>query len=98
MSRSILSRYLASGGESSSLYLQVQEVKGTEVICVAQNESVLEGLLCVFHAERSRGDGLSNVQNELPILCEWDKHCIQVMTFIKLWGLPSTIGFPTLLL
>ncbi|GAX81789.1 hypothetical protein CEUSTIGMA_g9217.t1 [Chlamydomonas eustigma] len=71
-----IARYLASGGESSSLYLQVESVKGEEVHCIAQNASVLEGLLCVFHAERSRGDGLSNVQNELPVLSDWDKHCI----------------------
>ena len=41
---------------------QVTAVEGTEVTCEAQNAATLEGLLCVFHAERSRGDGLNNVQ------------------------------------
>ena len=34
----------------------------TDVICVAQNSAVLEGLLCVFHAERSTGGELQNKQ------------------------------------
>ena len=57
-----IARYLVSGAEASSLYLEVTAVEGTEVICTAQNAATLEGLLCVFHAERSRGDGLNNVQ------------------------------------
>jgi len=74
-----IARYLVSGAESSSLYLEVTDVTDTEVHCVAQNSAVLEGLLCVFHAERSTGNALSNVQNELPLLSDWDKHCIQAL-------------------
>ncbi len=51
---------------------------GEDVKCVAKNSAVLEGLLCVFHAERSTGSGLSNTQNELPVLSDWDKQCIAV--------------------
>jgi hypothetical protein len=54
---------------------------GTDVVCVAKNSAVLEGLLCVFHAERSTGNGLLNTQNELPLLSDWDKQCIAVS-----WG------------
>jgi hypothetical protein len=50
---------------------------GGDVVCVAKNAAVLEGLLCVFHAERSTGGGLSNAQNDLPLLSDWDKHCVQ---------------------
>lgn len=50
---------------------------GPDVICVAKNDAVLDGLLTVFHAERSTS-GLSNVQNELPVLSEYDKDCLQV--------------------
>lgn len=50
---------------------------GPDVICVAKNDAVLDGLLTVFHAERSSA-GLSNVQNELPVLSEYDKDCLQV--------------------
>jgi pyruvate kinase len=46
-------------------------VKG-EVTCVAQNDAVLDGLLTVFHMERSSHE-LSNVQNTLPVLSESDR-------------------------
>ena len=72
-----IARYLVSGAEDSSLYCTVAEVTGQDVWCVAQNSAVLEGLLCVFHAERSHGGELHNVQNELPLLSDWDKHCIE---------------------
>lgn len=71
-----IARYLISGAESSSLYLQVQSVEGTEVICTAQNSATLDGLLCVFHVERSTRGDVCNVQNELPLLSDWDKQCI----------------------
>ncbi len=51
---------------------------GEDIHCVANNAAVLEGLLCVFHVERSSGNGLSNTQNELPLLSDWDKQCIAV--------------------
>ena len=36
---------------------------GKDVVCVAQNDAVLEGLLCVFHVERSGEAGnVDNVQ------------------------------------
>ena len=41
---------------------QVQSVTETDVVCVAQNSATLEGLLTVFHVERSKGSGLSNQQ------------------------------------
>lgn len=40
---------------------QVKEVHGGEVVCEAKNNALLDGLLTVFHQERST-DGLSNVQ------------------------------------
>lgn len=45
-----------------AVYVQVTEVTDTDVICVAQNSTVLEGLLTLFHVERSTGDNLSNAQ------------------------------------
>lgn len=74
-----IARYLVSGAESSSLYLEVTDVQGEDVFCIAKNGAVLEGLLCVFHAERSTGNGLSNTQNELPLLSEWDRQCIAAL-------------------
>lgn len=55
------------------------DVQGTEVVCLAKNAATLEGLLCVFHCERSATANLvSNIQNELPLLSDWDMQCIQV--------------------
>lgn len=71
-------RYLVCGADSASLYLEVTEVVGTEVICQAKNDAVLDGLLTVFHVERSI-DTLANVQNELPLLSEYDKECLAAL-------------------
>lgn len=48
------------------MIVQVTEVDGTEVICIANNDAVLGGLLTVYHVERSTGS-LENVQNDLPV-------------------------------
>ncbi len=50
---------------------------GPDVFCVAKNNAVLEGLLTVFHTERST-DTLLNVQNTLPLLSQYDKEAIEV--------------------
>lgn len=69
-------RYLVSGADSASLYLEVVEVVDEhDVVCVAKNEALLDGLLTVFHLERS-SDELLNLQNDLPLLSEYDKECI----------------------
>jgi hypothetical protein len=47
--------------------LQVEEVNGTEVICSAGADAVLDGLLMVFHIERSNGEHLPTVP-VLPVL------------------------------
>lgn len=77
-SHSRVPRYLVCGADSASLYLRVLDVQGTEVVCEAQNDAVLDGLLTVFHVERST-DTLSNVQNELPLLSDYDKECLAAM-------------------
>lgn len=42
-----IARYLVSGDDQASLYVEVQEVRGPDVICVAKNSAVLDGLLTV---------------------------------------------------
>lgn len=42
------------------------EIHGGEVICKANNDASLGGLVTVFHVERSSGS-LENVQNTLPV-------------------------------
>jgi pyruvate kinase len=72
-------RYLVSGADQASLYLKVESVvDGTDVVCVAQNDATLDGLLTIFHVERS-ADGLSNAQNDLPLLSEYDRQCLAAL-------------------
>ena len=40
---------------------QVVEVRAGEVVCTAENDAVLDGLLTVIHSERE-SDGMSNSQ------------------------------------
>ncbi|KAK9840140.1 hypothetical protein WJX74_004030 [Apatococcus lobatus] len=70
-----LGRYLASGAEASSLYLQVEEVAGQEVICTAQNDADLTGLLTVLHQDRVE-EGISSTL-DMPLLSEHDTHALQ---------------------
>lgn len=53
----------------------VEVVNGCDVVCVARNDALLDGLLTVFHVERS-SDELLNLQNDLPLLSDYDKECI----------------------
>lgn len=42
-----LCRYLVTGSDSASLYLQVQDIHGQDIICQAQNGAVMDGLMTV---------------------------------------------------
>jgi hypothetical protein len=53
----------------------VEVLDGSDVVCVARNDALLDGLLTVFHVERS-SDELLNLQNDLPLLSDYDKECI----------------------
>ena len=74
----VLGRYLATGAEETSVYLTVASIDGDAITCVASNAASLGGLLTVFHTERSE-DGLSNMQNDLPVLCPEDKQMITAL-------------------
>ncbi|KIY94684.1 hypothetical protein MNEG_13279 [Monoraphidium neglectum] len=61
-----LGRYLVSGADSASLYLKVEEVvDGTDVICSAQNAALLDGLLTLFHVERSSREDIAEAREFL---------------------------------
>jgi hypothetical protein len=63
--------------------LQVVEVvDGCDVVCVAKNEALLDGLLTVFHVERS-SDELLNLQNDLPLLSDYDKECLVSLAVVR---------------
>eukprot|EP00884_Botryococcus_braunii_P017215 jgi/Botrbrau1/4177/Bobra.0192s0037.1 len=70
-----LGRYLVTGSEESSCYLTVERVEGLDVVCVANNDTTLDGLLTIFHTERA-AEGVSNIQNNLPVLSPADEEAI----------------------
>lgn len=74
-----IGRYLVTGSEASSLFLEITDVTDKEVICQAKNDAVLDGLLTVFHQERSI-EGLANLQNDLPALTEFDRQAISILS------------------
>ena len=54
----------------------MDSVGETDVVCTAMNAGVLDGLITVFHTERS-ADSLANLQNDLPVLCAEDKAALE---------------------
>ncbi len=72
-------RYLVSGADDSSLYLEVKSVEGNNVRCTAQNDAVMDGLLTVTHHSANEEDRMS-MQADLPLLSEHDVHAIRGIT------------------
>ena len=70
---------MAWSSDTVKLHAQVDEVKSDEVICTSRNSAQLDGLLTVFHTERS-ADSLQNIQNDLPILTDYDKEVIKAIS------------------
>ncbi|KAL3159599.1 hypothetical protein ABBQ38_010011 [Trebouxia sp. C0009 RCD-2024] len=71
-----IGRYLVSGADDSSLYLEVSSVDGCNVKCTAQNDAVMDGLLTVTHHSANESDMMS-MQADLPVLSEHDVHAIR---------------------
>lgn len=74
-----IGRYLVSGADDSSLYLEVKSVEGNNVKCTAQNDAVMDGLLTVTHHSANEEDRMS-MQADLPLLSEHDVHAIRDIT------------------
>jgi len=74
-----IGRYLTCGAENASLYVQVLEVRGTDVLCEAHNTATMEGMLTAFHIERSAEAAVCNLQNTMPVLSDRDKIYIQAL-------------------
>eukprot|EP00879_Flechtneria_rotunda_P010736 GHRR01011218.1.p1 GENE.GHRR01011218.1~~GHRR01011218.1.p1 ORF type:complete len:534 (+),score=126.26 GHRR01011218.1:418-2019(+) len=73
-----IGRYLVSGSDSASLYLEVLETDDQDIKCQAQNSATMDGLMTVFHMERSN-DSLLNLQNNLPLLSDYDQEAIKAL-------------------
>ncbi|OWM69653.1 hypothetical protein CDL15_Pgr025502 [Punica granatum] len=58
-------QYLFTGSETTSVWLEVSEVKGEDVVCVIKNSATLAGSLFTLHA--------SQIHIDLPTLSDKDK-------------------------
>ena len=71
-------RYLVTGADAASLYLEVTSKTDTDITCVALNEATLGGLLTVFHMERNV-KGIENKQNQQPLFAPSDYESIETL-------------------
>ncbi|KAL6585430.1 hypothetical protein OROMI_002074 [Orobanche minor] len=75
-------QYLFTGSETTSVWLEVSEVKGDDVVCAIKNSATLAGSLFTLHA--------SQVHIDLPTLTDQDKQVISS------WGVKNKIDFLSL--
>ncbi|CAL0299362.1 unnamed protein product [Lupinus luteus] len=77
-----IGQYLFTGSETTSVWLEVSEVNGKDVVCIIKNSATLSGKLFTLHA--------SQVHIDLPTLTEKDKEVIST------WGVKNKIDFLSL--
>ncbi|PPR92507.1 hypothetical protein GOBAR_AA28174 [Gossypium barbadense] len=77
-----IGQYLFTGSETTSVWLEVSEVKGDDVVCVIKNSATLAGSLFTLHG--------SQIRIGLPTLTDKDKEVIST------WGVQNKIDFLSL--
>uniref|UniRef100_A0A5B7CID8 Pyruvate kinase n=1 Tax=Davidia involucrata TaxID=16924 RepID=A0A5B7CID8_DAVIN len=77
-----MGQYLFTGSETTSVWLEVDQVKGEDVVCVIKNTATLAGSLFTLHA--------SQIRIDLPTLSDKDKEVIST------WGVQNKIDFLSL--
>ncbi|PKA52456.1 Pyruvate kinase, cytosolic isozyme [Apostasia shenzhenica] len=75
-------QYLFTGSETTSVWLEVTELRGDDVVCTIKNSATLAGSLFTLH--------ISQVRIDLPTLSESDKDVISK------WGVRNKIDFLSL--
>ncbi|KAM0978643.1 hypothetical protein ACFX13_014848 [Malus domestica] len=75
-------QYLFTGSETTSVWLEVSEIKGEDVVCSVKNSATLAGSLFTLHA--------SQIHIDLPTLSDQDNEVISS------WGLQNKIDFLSL--
>uniref|UniRef100_A0A3Q7JI81 Pyruvate kinase n=1 Tax=Solanum lycopersicum TaxID=4081 RepID=A0A3Q7JI81_SOLLC len=68
-----IGQYLFTGSETTSVWLEVTEVKGEDVVCLIKNSATLAGPLYTLH--------VSQIRIELPTLTDKDKKVISTWAF-----------------
>eukprot|EP00262_Sarcandra_glabra_P008464 TRINITY_DN219_c0_g1_i3.p1 TRINITY_DN219_c0_g1~~TRINITY_DN219_c0_g1_i3.p1 ORF type:complete len:528 (+),score=69.30 TRINITY_DN219_c0_g1_i3:112-1695(+) len=77
-----IGQYLFTGSETTSVWLEVAELKGEDVVCAIKNTATLTGSLFTLHA--------SQIHIDLPTLTDEDKNVIST------WGVQNNIDFISL--
>ncbi|XP_021669947.2 pyruvate kinase 1, cytosolic isoform X1 [Hevea brasiliensis] len=77
-----IGQYLFTGSETTSVWLEVIEVNGEDVVCLIKNSATLGGPLYTLH--------VSQIRIELPTLTDKDKEVIST------WGVRNNIDFLSL--
>ncbi|CAL9770585.1 unnamed protein product [Musa acuminata subsp. burmannicoides] len=77
-----IGQYLFTGSETTSVWLEVSELKGEDVLCIIKNTATLAGSLFTLH--------VSQIHIDLPTLTEADKIAIGT------WGVRNKIDFLSL--
>ncbi|RWR82391.1 pyruvate kinase 1, cytosolic [Cinnamomum micranthum f. kanehirae] len=77
-----IGQYLFTGSETTSVWLEVAELKGDDVVCVIKNSATLSGALFTLH--------ISQIRIDLPTLTDSDKKVIST------WGVRNNIDFLSL--
>ncbi|EPS64144.1 hypothetical protein M569_10635, partial [Genlisea aurea] len=78
-----IGEYLFTGKETTSVWLEVSEVKDEDVICLIKNSAVLDGPLYTLH--------VAQIRIELPTLTDKDKEVV-----VSAWGVRNKIDFLSL--
>ncbi|XP_055830608.1 pyruvate kinase 1, cytosolic-like [Solanum dulcamara] len=68
-----IGQYLFTGSETTSVWLEVTEVEGEDVVCLIKNSATLAGLLYTLH--------VSQIRIELPTLTDKDKEVLSSWAF-----------------
>ncbi|KAL6125567.1 hypothetical protein ACLB2K_073623 [Fragaria x ananassa] len=77
-----IGQYLFTGSENTSVWLEVTEVSGEDVVCLIKNSATLAGSLYTLH--------VSQIRIDLPTLTNIDKEVIRT------WGVHNNIDFLSL--
>lgn len=77
-----IGQYLFTGSEMTSVWLEVSELRGEDVVCLIKSSASLKGSLFTLHVYR--------IHVELPTLSDWDKDVI------RKWGVKNKIDFISL--
>jgi pyruvate kinase len=77
-----IGQYLFTGSETTSVWLEVSELRGEDVVCLIKSSASLKGFLFTLHVSRIRFN--------LPTLSDSDKDVIST------WGVENKIDFLSL--